>query len=91
MRTTARHFRVSGKVQGVFFRASTQARAQALGLNGWVRNSPDGSVELLANGTAEALQQLEDWLWQGPDRARVTAVEATPAPLQPHAGFAIRR
>lgn len=87
----ARHYRVSGKVQGVFYRASTQARAQALGLNGWVRNCPDGSVELLASGAAEALEQLEDWLWQGPERARVTAVEATRVSFEPLSGFEVRR
>lgn len=87
----ARHYRVSGKVQGVFYRASAQARARELGLDGWVRNCPDGSVELLASGPAEALAQLENWLWQGPQRARVTAVEVTPAPLAPPSGFEVRR
>lgn len=87
----ARHYRVTGRVQGVFYRASTQARAQALGLNGWVRNCPDGSVELLASGAEQALEQLEGWLWQGPERARVTAVEVTPVPIEPTSGFEVRR
>ena len=87
----SRYFRVTGRVQGVFYRASTQARAQALGLAGWVRNCPDGSVELEASGDAEALQQLEAWLWQGPERAQVSAVEVAVGASEPAAGFEVRR
>lgn len=67
-------FRVSGKVQGVSFRAATQQQAQALDLRGWVRNCEDGSVELVAGGGADHLAKLEVWLQQGPPAARVDSV-----------------
>jgi acylphosphatase len=65
---------VTGRVQGVFFRAATQQRAEALGLTGYARNLLDGSVEVLACGQQAALSQLQDWLWQGPAAARVEHV-----------------
>lgn len=74
--SSAKHFYISGRVQGVAFRASTQERAAQLGLSGWVRNLDDGRVEALACGPAEALQKLENWLWQGPVQARVDDVSA---------------
>ncbi|MCB1674766.1 MAG: acylphosphatase [Halioglobus sp.] len=89
--TQSRFFRVTGQVQGVFYRASTRARAQELDLTGWVRNCSDGSVELEASGDAEALRQLEAWLWQGPERARVTAVEVAAGTGEPVSGFEVRR
>jgi acylphosphatase len=67
--------RVSGRVQGVFFRASTQREAQQLGLTGHAHNLTDGSVEVLVCGDAAAVQQLQAWLWQGPPAARVSNVE----------------
>jgi acylphosphatase len=85
------HFRVRGQVQGVFFRASTEAVALRLGLSGWVRNSENGDVELIACGTAQQLDELEKWLWQGPSRARVTTVQRTPAAFQTFNGFEVRR
>lgn len=69
-----KHYLVSGHVQGVFFRACTQEEARRLGLTGWVRNTPDGAVELLACGDAEQLHQLNVWLWKGPPSAKVTKV-----------------
>jgi acylphosphatase len=76
---------VSGHVQGVYYRAATQRRAQELGLTGWVRNLPDGRVELVATGAEHALRQLQDWLWQGPPHARVDDVrcERTEHPSLP--------
>lgn len=65
---------VTGRVQGVFFRAATQQRAESLGLTGYARNLADGSVEVLACGQQAALSQLQDWLWQGPAAARVEQV-----------------
>ena len=73
MRLAARFF-VSGKVQGVFYRAGTRERALALGLRGQARNLPDGRVEVIAAGDADALTELEAWLRQGPPRARVEQV-----------------
>lgn len=72
----ARHFLISGRVQGVYYRLSTCKRAQALGVTGWVRNLTDGRVEILATGTERALEELERWLWQGPQRAQVEAVDS---------------
>ncbi|MBD9478373.1 acylphosphatase [Pseudoxanthomonas sp. PXM02] len=70
---TAR-FIVSGKVQGVFFRASTRERAMDLGLSGRATNLPDGRVEVVADGDAAALDALEAWLHDGPPAARVDTV-----------------
>lgn len=74
---TAR-FLVSGKVQGVFFRASTRERALDLGVNGRATNLPDGRVDVVAEGSTEALDALEAWLQAGPPAARVDAVVRTP-------------
>jgi acylphosphatase len=71
------HCKVTGRVQGVFFRASTRNRAVELGLNGWVRNMPDGSVEVLACGDEAALETLRGWLHEGPPMARVAAVQCS--------------
>jgi acylphosphatase len=72
-------FFISGRVQGVFFRASTRNQAQRLGLRGWAVNLPDGRVEVLAVGAVEAVQQLGEWLQEGPPAAQVLAVETAPA------------
>lgn len=66
---------VSGRVQGVYFRASTRERALELGLVGWVANAPDGSVRLEAEGATEAVQALLGWCERGPELAEVNAVE----------------
>jgi len=66
---------VRGRVQGVFFRAATAQEARALGLDGWVRNLPDGAVEIRAEGTRRNLEMLLAWAHQGPPAARVTVVE----------------
>lgn len=69
------HVFVSGVVQGVFFRANTEEKALDLGLTGWVRNTRDGRVEVLAEGEKEILQELLRWLHRGPSSARVTHVD----------------
>jgi acylphosphatase len=71
----AARFLVRGKVQGVFFRASTRERALQLNLDGAARNLPDGSVEVIVAGDADALEQLAEWLDKGPPMARVDHVE----------------
>jgi len=81
---------VSGRVQGVWYRDSTQRQAQALGISGYVRNLPDGRVEVLACGETAALQRLQDWLWLGPPAAEVTDVQCTPTADEPPPGFQIR-
>jgi len=68
------HLIISGRVQGVGFRAHTQREAERLGLNGWVRNLPDGRVELVAEGEPAPVNQLVDWCRSGPARARVADV-----------------
>ena len=70
---------VSGKVQGVFYRASTAERARALGITGYAKNLPDGRVEVLACGEEAKVQELIDWLWKGPPAAKVQGVEAQDA------------
>ncbi len=72
-----RHYRVEGRVQGVWFRESTRQQAERLGIRGHAINRPDGSVEVLACGTPGALDALADWLHEGPPMARVTSVIAT--------------
>ena len=69
------HLIITGRVQGVFFRASTVAQAQRLGLTGWVANSPDGSVEVIAEGTRARTEELIAWCRHGPSGAQVTNVE----------------
>lgn len=66
---------IKGKVQGVFYRHSTREKARALGLNGWVRNRPDGTVEAEASGSKERLESLIDWCKTGPPAARVESVQ----------------
>ncbi|HET7369932.1 MAG TPA: acylphosphatase [Gammaproteobacteria bacterium] len=70
-----RRFKVSGFVQGVFFRASTRAEAERLGITGHAENLADGCVEVLACGEAGVLDELGEWLRHGPPRARVESVE----------------
>jgi acylphosphatase len=72
--STAARFFVSGKVQGVWFRASTREQALALGLRGHAKNLDDGRVEVLAMGDAAAIEELARWLQHGPPMARVDAV-----------------
>ena len=67
-------YTVEGRVQGVFYRATTAERATELGLSGWVRNLPDGRVEVVACGESGAMEDLAAWLWRGPEKARVSAV-----------------
>lgn len=66
---------VSGKVQGVWYRGSTQHQAFSLGLVGYARNLIDGRVEVLVCGPEASVQQLKDWLWQGPQLAQVSSVD----------------
>lgn len=72
--------RVSGRVQGVWFRGWTQEQAVALGLAGWVRNEADGSVAALISGPEDAVERMLGALHDGPLAARVDRVESAPAP-----------
>ncbi len=69
------HIQIQGRVQGVFFRASSREKAKDLGLSGWVRNRPDRQVEIVAEGTREALEALLAWCRTGPPLAHVKSVE----------------
>ena len=72
-----RQCRVTGRVQGVFYRASAARRAAELGITGEARNLPDGSVEVLACGGEAAVSTLIEWLRVGPSAAKVTQVEVS--------------
>ncbi len=70
-----RHLLVSGKVQGVWFRESTRRQAVACGVAGWVRNLPDGRVEIEVEGPRSSVAALVRWAHEGPDHARVDGIE----------------
>jgi acylphosphatase len=78
---------IGGRVQGVFFRASAREQAQRLGLSGYARNLPDGRVEILACGPADAVGHLREWLRTGPPQAEVTGIACEPLPYQAYPGF----
>ncbi|MDH3359781.1 MAG: acylphosphatase [Desulfobulbaceae bacterium] len=71
------HIIVEGRVQGVFYRASTKEEASRLGLTGWVRNRPEGSVEAIIEGDPEQISKMIGWLHKGPPHATVTRVRVT--------------
>lgn len=85
----AARFLVSGRVQGVYYRASTREQAQRLGLDGSAVNLPDGRVEVIAAGAPEAIDALEQWLSQGPPTAKVEAVERYPYQERVPDGFSV--
>ena len=83
--------RVSGRVQGVFFRDSTRQRARELGLAGYVTNAPDGSVEALFEGPSDGVREMVRWCEQGPPDASVENVEADYEPARDDlTGFEVR-
>jgi acylphosphatase len=82
---------IEGRVQGVFFRVHTRDQARALGVTGWVRNLPDGRVEVLACGPKDAVDRLVRWCHRGPVHAVVTRVEVRDMEPDPAlADFTIR-
>lgn len=81
--------RVKGKVQGVFYRASTKTRADELGVRGWVKNEADGSVLIEAEGTKDKLMDLISWCKRGPDHATVDSIERKEVPVKYYDGFLI--
>lgn len=85
------HVLVSGKVQGVWFRESTRREAERLGVGGWVRNLPDGRVEAVFTGPADAVQGLVAWCHRGPPAAEVERVEAVPQAGGPEPAFRVLR
>jgi acylphosphatase len=87
---TARRFVVSGRVQGVGYRAFAQHAARGIGVTGWARNLADGNVEVHANGTENQLDDFEARLRQGPRWGEVRTVAATEAAVLDASGFEIR-
>lgn len=85
-----REFRITGKVQGVYFRASTQQQAQRLGIHGWAINLPDGSVEVFAYGEERSVEQLRRWLLQGPPFAQVDSIRSVESEQADPGKFSIR-
>jgi acylphosphatase len=83
------HLQIEGRVQGVFYRATAKKIADQLGLNGWVRNMPGGSVEATVNGTEEAVAAFIDWCKKGPSKAVVENVIVTPKPDDGLRGFEV--
>ncbi|HQG32460.1 MAG TPA: acylphosphatase [Deltaproteobacteria bacterium] len=83
--------KIYGRVQGVWFRASTKEQAQRLGVSGWVRNSADGAVEAFIQGSQRAVDELLEWCRQGPPGAHVERVDVEEAVVADEMkGFAIR-
>ena len=85
----AKHVVVTGRVQGVSFRAWTREQAQELGVSGWVRNCADGSVEAVLAGPQEAVEALIAKLRQGPTAAKVASVRVADTDPPPETGFHI--
>jgi acylphosphatase len=82
---------VSGKVQGVFYRVSTEKKAKEIGLTGFVRNEPDGKVYIEAQGTEEQLDELVKWCKRGPERAEVDEITTRTIPLVEGSVFRVIR
>lgn len=81
-----KRLRIHGRVQGVFYRESMRAEAGALGVAGWVRNRADGTVEAVVQGEPAAVAAIVAWARRGPEQARVTRVDESPAEGD-YAGF----
>ena len=81
MNSTTKHILVKGKVQGVFFRKYTKLKADELNVKGWVKNTDDGDVEIMAHGKEDAVEKLIEWCWQGSPNAEVVNVVASNAKL----------
>jgi len=85
------HVYISGRVQGVFFRAHTRDKARSLGLKGWVRNTLDGRVEAVFEGEEEKIEEMIKWCHEGPRFSRVDNVEVEfEKPKEEFSGFEVR-
>ncbi len=87
---TRRRVIVRGRVQGVFFRDTTRRRAEAVGVAGWIRNAPDGTVEAVFEGEPPAVEEMVEFCRRGPGRAEVSSVEVTDEEPEGLSGFEIR-
>ena len=90
MNTIGLHCLVSGRVQGVFYRRATKKQADAMDVKGWVKNCPNGTVEVLLCGEESNVYKVRDWLWQGPFGARVDSVQETPVNYENLNNFEVR-
>ena len=88
--TSRAHLFIDGRVQGVYYRAFTRDQASELGLNGWVRNMPDGRVEAVFEGPKERIEQVIVACQKGPPGARVSHMDISWEPLAGEKGFEIR-
>jgi acylphosphatase len=85
------HVRISGHVQGVWYRASTKQKAEELGITGWVKNTSDGAVEAVFAGEEEVVDAMISWCQKGPRLAKVTNVEMNDQPYSGEfEGFTIK-
>ena len=75
MEKSRAHILINGRVQGVFFRASTQETARNLGLKGWVRNLPDGNVEAVFEGPSKKVKEAVQWCYKGPPGSSVSKID----------------
>lgn len=87
----AKHLRISGHVQGVFFRATAQEVALRLHLCGWIKNNNDGTVEAHIQGESDSVTQFLDWCKEGPEGARVENVDIEDTKPEEYVSFEIHR
>jgi acylphosphatase len=87
----AKHVRVTGRVQGVFYRAWAQGQARELGVSGWIRNCPDGSVEAQLDGDEQCVARMIERMGRGPSNALVDEIEVEDAPAEGLGRFELRR
>ncbi len=90
MSSTAISIEVSGRVQGVYFRASTKEVSDRLGVVGWVKNLPTGNVLIHAQGSVEQISQVKEWCRQGPPLSKVAEIVVEDTELKPYKDFEIR-
>jgi acylphosphatase len=91
MERTRAHVFVSGRVQGVFYRATTREQARERGVDGWVRNLDDGRVEAVFEGPVDAVEAMVEWCHEGSSRARVDGVDVEYGDPEGLDGFDVRR
>jgi acylphosphatase len=85
------HLVIKGKVQGVFYRANTKKKAEELGISGWVKNTAEGNVELMATGSDDTLEAFKAWCHIGPQKALVTELVIIPCLPMEFNSFSIIR
>jgi acylphosphatase len=88
---TTVHLIIKGKVQGVFYRATARRIAKQMRITGWIRNSSEGDVEVMATGKEEAIQRFTEWCKRGPEMAEVTEVIMSKMAEAEFDGFVIMR